>query len=127
MTVMAFLFIIQFLRFVTIFIVLKILIRKEYQQNGLPLKIYVNDIRNSEKSIHNFAPKTSQNKSYDKPTNLSFSRQKPATNDYSQKEKAVSFDVDIPLTQIQMNRRSFGEMKSRTKKKKTENGSQSSY
>ncbi|MBQ8767818.1 MAG: replication initiator protein A [Clostridia bacterium] len=61
------------------------LIRKEYQQRGLPLKIYVNDIRNESTYSIASAPK----------------------------EKEVSFDVERALSQKQKNRRSFGDKKRR--------------
>lgn len=61
------------------------LIRKEYQQRGLPLKIYVNDIRNESTYPIASAPK----------------------------ERDVSFDVERALSQKQKNRRSFGDKKRR--------------
>ena len=77
------------------------LIRKEYQKQGLPLKIYVIDVF----GMHNNTYK-SQNV---QPAKQNFKPYSP--------EKQVSFDVDITLTQMQKNRRNFGEIKIPKKKK----------
>ncbi len=66
------------------------LIHKEYQKNGLPLKIYVNDIRENT----NTKPKVQQ--------------------------QETSFDIDHAISQTKANRYNFGEMKnSKARHKKT--------
>ena len=94
------------------------LIKKEYQQNGLPLKIYVNDIRNIGNDTYHSAPETPQNKPYEKLTNSSFNRRKTVTNDFSQKVKPVSFDVDLERKMEYKNLMTFAQ---KTKKRRTRN------
>lgn len=93
------------------------LIQKEYQKNGLPLKIYVNDIRAGESGTRSSAPEKPQDKPYKKSYSDSFSHQKPYINEISQEEKQVSFDVGRALSQGQKNRRNFGDIKLHKKKK----------
>ncbi len=102
------------------------LISKVHQKNGHPLKIYVNDIWMLDKETNSFASKKSQDKLSQKPYYNSFNKEKTHTNHSPKEEKQVSFDVNMSLTPMQKNRRSFGDVKSKTKKKKTENNSQSS-
>ena len=75
------------------------LIHKEYQANGLPLKIYVNDIRegNVKPTIPKYNPKPEP------------------------KQKETSFDIDRALEQSKLNKYNFGEMKNpRARQKKKE-------
>ena len=65
------------------------LIHKEYQANGLPLKIYVNDIR--EGNVKAITPKYNP---------------KPES-----KQKETSFDIDRAVEQSKLNKYNFGEMK----------------
>lgn len=97
------------------------LIQKEYQKNGLPLKIYVNDIR-GEKDIAYSGFKQPQDKLSYKPKSYSDYNQKHNTVHSGEQERQVSFDVEETLTQKQINRRNFG----KKKRKKTEIFSQSS-
>lgn len=64
------------------------LITKEYQKNGLPLKIYVKDIR--EKREQKAKPKTQE----------------------------TSFDIDRAISREQINRQTFGEKKNKRHKEK---------
>ena len=65
------------------------LITKKYQKKGLPLKIYVNDIRegNVKPTIPKYNPKPEP------------------------KQKETSFDIDRALEQSKLNKYNFGEMK----------------
>ena len=94
------------------------LIKKEYQKKGLPLKIYVNDIQDSGKTTHYSAPQTPQDKPSEKLTNSSFTRRKTVTNEISQKEKQVSFDVDLEREMEYKNLMTFAQ---KTKKRRTRN------
>ena len=69
------------------------LIKKEYQENGLPLKIYVNDIRSSDGDVYAFF-KQPQDEFCEKPYSNSIYRGKPVTRQYKTEEKEVSFDVE---------------------------------
>lgn len=69
------------------------LIRKEYQKRGLPLKIYVHDIRNDNKSTYSASQKP-QDKLYEKPYTNSIYKEKPVTRQNKAQEKEVSFDVE---------------------------------
>ncbi len=97
------------------------LIRKEYQKRGLPLKIYVNDIRTENKDTY-YGSQKPKDKLSQKPYLNSNYNKKPHTGHSAEEEKQVSFDVEKPLTQKQINRRNFGNKK----RKKTEIISQSS-
>ncbi len=70
------------------------LIRKEYQKRGLPLKIYVKDIRTENESTCNFPSQKPQDKLSGKPYSYSNKQQKSFRNDFSKQEKPVSFDVE---------------------------------
>ncbi len=93
------------------------LIRREYQKNGLPIKIYVNDIRRGKSGTIFSVPETPQDKPLKKPYSNSFKHQKPYTNKISQEEKQLSFDATRTLSQVQNNRRNFGDVKLHKKKK----------
>ena len=74
------------------------LITKKYQKKGLPLKIYVNDIR--EGNVKQATPKYNP---------------KPEP-----KPKETSFDIDLAIEQSKLNKHNFGEMKNpRARHKKT--------
>ena len=66
------------------------LIKKEYQHKGMPIKIYVNNIR-----------------IYERDTNT------PTLTKTLQKEKPVSFDIGLAQSRAQFNRANFGEMKNK--------------
>ena len=70
------------------------LIRKEYQKRGLPLKIYVNDIRAENNGAYSTFQKP-QDKSLQKPYSNSIYNEKPHTDHSVKKEKQVSFDVEL--------------------------------
>ena len=70
------------------------LIRKEYQKRGLPLKIYVKDIRTENESTCNSPSQKPQDKLSGKPYSDSNKQQKPFRNDLTKQEKPVSFDVE---------------------------------
>ena len=70
------------------------LIRKEYQQIGLPLKIYVNDIREMNKDVRSFASEKPQDKFSQKPYSNSNYNAKPYKSTPVTQEKQVSFDVE---------------------------------
>ena len=86
------------------------LIHKEYQDKGLPLKIYVNDIRGENDSI-NSGFKQPQDKFSYKPYSFSNYKEKPVTNHFEGIERRGNTEGEKPLTQAQINRRTFGEKK----------------
>ncbi len=98
------------------------LIRRKYQKRGLPLKIYVNDIRTENGDTCYSASQKPQDKLLQKPYNNSNYNAKPYKSNSAPQEKQVSFDTEITLTQMQKNRRNFADKK----RKKTGNCSQSS-
>ncbi len=69
------------------------LIRREYQKRGLPLKIYVNDIRTSGNDTY-YPFKQPQDKLCEKSYSNSIYKEKPATRQNKAQEKEVSFDVE---------------------------------
>ena len=69
------------------------LIRKEYQKRGLPLKIYVNDIRDESTSTYS-SFKTPQDKPFKKSYSYSNYKEKPVTGQNTKEEKEVSFDIE---------------------------------
>lgn len=69
------------------------LIRKEYQKRGLPLKIYVNDIRDENRSTYS-SFKTPQDKPFKKSYSYSIYKEKPVTGQNTKEEKEVSFDIE---------------------------------
>ncbi len=69
------------------------LIKKEYQGNGLPLKIYVTDIRGDEDATHT-ASESAQDKLYKKSYSNSIHKEKPATRQNKTEDRGVSFDVE---------------------------------
>jgi hypothetical protein len=69
------------------------LIRREYQKRGLPMKIYVNDIRTSGSDTY-YPFKQPQDKLYEKSYSNSIYKEKPVTRQYKAEEKSVSFDAD---------------------------------
>ncbi len=74
------------------------LIKKEYQKNGLPIKIYVTDLReNIEKPTTNYVASAKNV--------ASVKKEKPTTND------ATSFDIEKAVQQAKENRRNFGDKK----------------
>jgi hypothetical protein len=94
------------------------LIRKECQKNGLPLKIYVNDIQSSSKTTHYSASQTPQDKPLHKPYLNSFNREKAPAAHLPKKEKQVSFDVDLEREMEYKNLMTFAQ---KTKKRRTRN------
>ncbi len=70
------------------------LIRKEYQKIGLPLKIYVNDVREMDKAVHSSAPEKPQESVSGKPYASSIKHQKPYKSTPVPQEKQVSFDTE---------------------------------
>ena len=70
------------------------LIRKEYQKRGLPLKIYVHDIRVENGSTYSASQKP-QDKLLQKSYLNSNYNKKPHTGHFAEEEKQVSFDVDL--------------------------------
>lgn len=66
------------------------LIKKEYQRKGMPIKIYVNNIRN-----------------YERDTNI------PTLPKTLHKENPVSFDIGLAQSRTQLHRANFGEMKNK--------------
>ncbi len=83
------------------------LIRKEYQKNGLPLKIYVNDVFCMHQNT--YKPKNQQPQ---KPPQA-FNSRTPAPT------KEVSFNADISSEQKAYYRKNFGDLKN---PKKQNNG-----
>ena len=69
------------------------LIRKEYQKRGLPLKIYVNDIRIGDCAVDSDCSEKPQDKLLHKPYSNSFYNEKPATDHFGKEKRQVSFDV----------------------------------
>ncbi len=65
------------------------LIRREYQKRGLPMKIYVNDIRTSGSDTY-YPFKQPQDKLYEKPYSNSIYKEKPVTRQNKVQEKEVS-------------------------------------
>ena len=86
------------------------LIRREYQKNGLPLKIYVNDIRDENENTYS-AHKQPQDKLSYKPHSYSDYKEKPATNHFEGNWWQGNAEEEKPLTQAQINRRTFGNKK----------------
>ena len=76
------------------------LIRKEYQKQGLPLKIYVNDVFGMHKDT--YKPKTSQT------PKQNFTPHSPAI-----KQNDVSFDVEKAKETAKKHRENFAEKKKR--------------
>ncbi len=95
------------------------LIRKEYQQNGLPLKIYVNDIRAENNGAYSAFQKP-QDKFSNKPYLNSDYKEKPHTDYFEGNGWQGNTEGDKPLTQAQINRRTFGDKKN---KRYSHNGS----
>jgi DNA-binding MarR family transcriptional regulator len=94
------------------------LIRKEYQENGLPLKIYVNDIRSGDRNIQSSVSQKPQDKFSQKPYSNSFNKEKTHTNHSPKEEKQVSFDVDLEREMEYKNLMTFAQ---KTKKRRTRN------
>lgn len=69
------------------------LIRREYQKNGLPLKIYVNNICTENKGTYNASEKP-QDKLSQKPYSNSNYNEKPCKSTSVPQEKQVSFDME---------------------------------
>ncbi len=87
------------------------LIRKEYQKNGLPLKIYVKDIREAYSNTYN--PDKPPENPRPKP-NRDFKPYSPAPH----KEKQVSFDVKKAENIADNGTLDFGEMKIKRRRKR---------
>ncbi len=94
------------------------LIRKEYQQIGLPLKIYVNDVREMDKTAHFSAPQKPQEKFSQKLYNNSNYNTKPYKSTPVSQEKQVSFDVEKTEEMKLKHLYNFAE---KTKKRRTRN------
>ena len=93
------------------------LIRKKYQKTGLPLKIYVNDIREMNKDVRSFASEKSQDKFSQKPYSNSNHNAKPYKSTPVTQEKQVSFDVEKAERKANDGTLDFSEMK--IKKRRT--------
>ena len=92
------------------------LIRKEYQKNGLPQKIYVNDIRVENEDTYNASEKP-QDKFSQKSYSNSLYNEKHHTEHFQAKEKQVSFDVEKAERKANDGTLDFSEMK--IKKRRT--------
>ena len=99
------------------------LIRKEYQKRGLPLKIYVNDIRIGDCPIDSNCPEKPQDVFSHKLYSNSFYNEKPFTDHFEKNEWQGSADVDKELTQMQINRRTFGSVKNKRHSPKLDSNS----
>lgn len=87
------------------------LIRKEHQKRGLPLKIYVNDIRTGKGNTPYYPSQTPQDKPFGKPYSVPTEQQKPRRNDFTKEEKSVSFDTARAQKMANDGFLDFGEMK----------------
>ncbi len=88
------------------------LIRKEYQKNGLPQKIYVNDICTENKGTY-FDSQKPQDKFSQKSYSNSIYNQKARTDRSAEGKQQVSDGEEKTLTQMQINRRTFGSAKNK--------------
>lgn len=70
------------------------LIKREYQKRGLPLKIYVSDIRAENKDTYSASEKPQDKLSHRPYLNSNYNK-KPHTDHSVKEEKQVSFDVDL--------------------------------
>lgn len=93
------------------------LIRKEYQKRGLPLKIYVNDIRAG-------GGQTAESRSEKPQKRFDYSgdfyskeRTKPATGQMKYKDREVSFDIELAKEMAKKHRMNFAEKSPKRKKK----------
>ena len=86
------------------------LICKEYQKRGLPLKIYVNDIRDENGNVYS-AHKQPQDKFSYKSHSYSDCKEKTDTNHFEGNGWQGNTEGEKLLTQAQINRRTFGNKK----------------
>lgn len=93
------------------------LIRKEYQKRGLPLKIYVHDIRVENGSTY-YGSQKPQDKLSQKSYSNSDYKEKPFTSQNTKEEKQVSFDVERAKETEMKHLYNFAE---KTKKRRTRN------
>ncbi len=94
------------------------LICKGYQERGLPLKIYVNDIRLGNVSVNSSTEKL-QDKLCDESYSNSNRKEKPYIAHSQGEEKQVSFDIERAKKIAYEGKLNFGEMKA--KKRRTRN------
>ncbi len=92
------------------------LIRKEYQKRGLPLKIYVNDIRGENTSTYSSSKKPQDKLSQTQYLNSNYN-QKHHTDHSVKKEKQVSFDVEKAEKLSNDGTIDFGSMKIKKRRK----------
>ncbi len=94
------------------------LVKIKFQEFGLPLKIYVNDVRAGDKGTNSVVSEKSQDKLSGKSYSNSSNRQKAHKNDFPQEEKQVSFDVEKAKETEMKHLYNFAE---KTKKRQTRN------
>lgn len=86
------------------------LIKKEYQQRGLPLKIYVKDIRGENNSTYSHSEKP-QDKPFAKQYPDSNYKEKPVRWQNTPESREVSFDVERAERKAREHRVNFGYIK----------------